>query len=175
MSLTTCSSEVVMQSHHDHQWVRWPSTAEQRNVRQASMSDELLIKALQPLNILQIGMQRQLLSGYRRQATVRGVGSLDQALGLLAEKEFDAIILGPDLADAWPTGAYERIAAAAGSTPIVVEADPVEPMMVVKRRQDRADDVIVRSAAAPLFLKRMILAAVLRSRALAASPDTQIG
>jgi hypothetical protein len=71
--------------------------------------------------------------------------------------------------------AYERLAEAAGSTPVVVKADPVEPMIMVKRRQDRADDVIVSSATPPLFLERMTLAAVLRNRALAASPGTQIG
>jgi DNA-binding NarL/FixJ family response regulator len=156
----------MMPSLHDHQW---PGRSK------GSISDELLIKALQPLSVLQIGSQRKLLGGCRGQVTVREVRSLDQALGLLAADEFDAIILGPDLADAWPTSVYEHVAKAAGSTPVVVKADPVEPMIMVKRRQDRADDVIVSSAAPPLLLERMTLAAVLRNRALAASPATQIG
>jgi len=79
------------------------------------------------------------------------------------------------LADAWPTAAYERVVEAADSTPVVVKADPVEPMIMVKRRRDRADDVIVSNAAPPLLLERIILAAVLLNRALAASPATQIG
>ena len=164
-----------MQSLHDHQWLGRASVVGRLNVPKGSISDELLIKALQPLSILQIGLQRQLLDGCRGQVTVREVRSLDQALGLLAAEEFDAIMLGPDLADAWPTAAYERVAEAAGSTPVVVKADPVEPMIMVKRRQDRADDVIVSSAAPPLFLERIMLAAVLRNRALAASPATEIG
>ena len=159
-------SEVMMPSFHNHQC---PGRSK------GSISDELLIEALQPLSVLQIGTQRQLLDGCRGQVTVREVRSLDQALGLLAADEFDAIILGPDLADAWPTAAYDHVAEAAGSTPVVVKADAVEPMIMVKRRQDRADDVIVSSAAPPLLLERMTLAAVLRNRALAASPATQIG
>jgi hypothetical protein len=164
-----------MQSLHDHQWLGRSSVAGRLNVPKGSISDELLIKALQPLSILQIGLQPQRLGGCRGQVTIREVGSLDQALGLLAADEFDAIILEPDLADAWPTAAYERIAEAAGSTPVVVKADPVEPMIMVKRRWDRAEDVIVSDAAPPLLLERIILAAVLRNRALAASPATQIG
>jgi hypothetical protein len=164
-----------MQSLHDHQWLGRSSVAGRLNVPKGSISDELLIKALQPLSILQIGLQPQRLGGGRGQLTVRKVRSLAQALGLLAEEEFDAIILEPDLADAWPTAAYERVAEAAGSTPVVVKADPVEPMIMVKRRWDRADDVIVSNAAPPLLLERIILAAVLRNRALAASPATQIG
>ena len=133
-----------MQSLHDHQWLGRSSVAGRLNVPKGSISDELLIKALQPLSILQIGLQPQLLGGGRGQLTVRKVRSLEQALGLLAEEEFDA--LGADFADAWPMSAYERLAEAAGSTPVVVKADPVEPMIMVKRRQDRADDVIVSSA-----------------------------
>jgi hypothetical protein len=164
-----------MQSLHDHQWLGRSSVAGRLNVPKGSISDELLIKALQPLSILQIGLQPQRLGGGRGQLTVRKVRSLAQALGLLAADEFDAIILEPDLADAWPTAAYERVVEAAGSTPVVVKADPVEPMIMVKRRWDRADDVIVSNAAPPLLLERIILAAVLLNRALAASPATQIG
>ena len=164
-----------MRSLHDHQWLGRSSVAGRLNVPKGSISDELLIKALQPLSILQIGLQPQRLGGGRGQLTVRKVRSLEQALGLLAEEEFDAIILEPDLADAWPTAAYERVAEAAGSSPVVVKADPVEPMIMVKRRWDRADDVIVSNAAPPLLLERIILAAVLRNRALAASPATQLG
>jgi hypothetical protein len=164
-----------MQSLHDHQWLGRSSVAGRLNVPKGSISDELLIKALQPLRILQIGLQPQRLGGGGGQLTVRKVRSLAQALGLLAEEEFDAIILEPDLADAWPTAAYERVVEVAGSTPVVVKADPVEPMIMVKRRWDRADDVIVSNAAPPLLLERIILAAVLRNRAIAASPATQIG
>ena len=164
-----------MESLDLRQWPARPGVAGRLGVPKGSIYDELLIKALQPLSILQIGMERQLLGRCRGQVTVCEIRSLDQALGLLAGEDFDVIVLGPDSADAWPTSAYERIAEAADSTPVVVTANPVKPMIMVKQRQDRADDMIVSSAAPTLVLERMILTAVLRSRALAASPATQVG
>jgi len=129
---------------------------------------------LQPLSLVQIGLQQQLFAGFRDQVKVRRIRSLEQALDLLAAEEFDAIVLGPDVPDAWPTTAYERLAESADTTPVVVEADSVEPMITVKQRQDRLDDTIVSSAAPILTVERVTLAAVLRHRTLAAV-GTQIG
>jgi DNA-binding NarL/FixJ family response regulator len=163
-----------MQALHDHQWLGRTSAAGWLDAPKGSISDELLIRALQPLSLLQIGLHQQLLGGCRGQVVVRRVRSVEHALSLLAGEEFDALILGPDVADEWPTSAYERLAETAGSTPVVVAADPVEPMLVVKRRQDRADDEIISSAAPSLALQRITLAAVLRSRALAAPFKSQL-
>jgi hypothetical protein len=164
----------MMQSIHDHQWLGRPSVAGRLEVPKGSVSDELLIRALLPLSLLQIGLQQQLFGGCRGQVMVRRVRSLEQALGHLGAEEFDAIVLGPDLPDAWPASAYERLAESADGTPVVVEADSVEPMIMVKRRQDRANDEIISSAAPILMLERITLAAVLRHRTLAAL-GTQIG
>lgn len=164
-----------MQVLHDHQWLGRTSVAGRLDVPKRSISDELLIRALQPLSLLQIGLHQQLFGGCRGQVVVRRVSSLEHALDLLAGEEFDAIIIGPDLVDEWPTSAYERLAETAGSTPVVVTADPAEPMLMVKRRQDRDDDVIVSAVAPTLVLERITLAAVLRNRALAASFNAQTG
>ena len=162
-----------MPALHD-QWLGRTSVAGRLEVPKGSVSDELLIRALQPLNLVQVGLQQQLFAGFRGQVKVRRIRSLEQALDLLAAETFDAIVLGPDVPDAWPTSAYERLAESAGSTPVVVEADSVEPMITVKQRQDRADDTIVSSAAPILVVERITLAAVLRHRTLA-GVGTQIG
>lgn len=163
-----------MQGLQHDQWLGGASVAGRLGVPSGSVSDELLIRGLQPLSLLQIGLQQQLFSGSRGEVTARIVRWLEHALGLLAGEEFDVIILGPELADAWPTTAYERLAEAAGSTPIVVAADQAESMLMVRRRQDRASDEIISSAAPPVVLERITLAAVLRNRALAAL-GAQIG
>ena len=138
------------------------------------ISDELLIKALQPLRILQIGTQQPLLdSGHR--AVASASATLEHGLCLLDRHEFDAIVLGSDIADGWPAVAYERLAEVAGSMPVLVQADVIGPMAVIKQRHDRAQDVIVAATAGPSLLERLILAAILRSRALAADPSTQTG
>jgi len=165
----------MMQALQDHQWLSRRSAAGRLEARNGSVSDELLIRALQPLSLLQIGMPQQLFDGWRGQAVVRIVRSLEHALGRLAGEDFDAIIIGPELTDAWPTTAYERLAEAAGSMPVVVAAGQEEPMLMVRQRQDRAHDEIISSAAPTLVLERITLAAVLRNRALAASFNAQIG
>jgi hypothetical protein len=50
-----------------------------------------------------------MVSGCRGEVAVRNVKSLEHALGLLAAEEFHVMILGPELTDAWPTAAYERL------------------------------------------------------------------
>ena len=167
-NVPTCSCEVMMQVLHDHQWLGRTSVAGRLGFPKGSVSDELLIRALQPLSLLQIGMPQELFAGWRGQAVVRIVRSLEHALGLLAGEEFDAMILGPELTDAWPTTAYERLAEAAGSIPVVVAAGQEEPMLMVRQRQDRAHDEIISSVAPSLVLERIVLAAVLRNRAFAA-------
>lgn len=102
------------------------------------------------------------------------VGSLHEAIALVAQHEFDAIVLGPKVADAWPTAAYEQIANLAGTTTVVVQTDYLGPMTTIKQRHGREQDVIVANAE-PSLLARLILAAILRRRALAEQPGAQIG
>jgi hypothetical protein len=163
--------EMIM-LHSDH-WLGRPEAAGRLAVRNASASDELLIKALQPLSLLQIGMQQQLL-GRRSGIATREAMALDEVLRLIDEEDFNAVVLGPDLADVWPTAAYERVAEVAGPIPIMVYTDSVEAMAMVKRRQERSEDVIVASDAMPRLLEHLLLAAILRNRALAESPGARI-
>jgi hypothetical protein len=167
--------EVVMWSQSDQQSTDWPCAAGRFGTRGAAISDELLIKALQPLSILQIGRQQPLLDRGGRAVASTNARTLEHGSYLLDRHEFDAIVLGSDIADGWPTVAYERLAEVAGSTPVLVQADVIGPMAVIKQRHDRSQDVIVAATAGPFLLKRLILAAILRSRALAADPGTQIG
>jgi hypothetical protein len=135
--------------------------------------DDLVIDALQPLSILQIGVPGQLLEGDCKGVVVRKVRSLDEAVCAVAEHEFDVIVLGSDV-DAWPTAAYEQLAEVAGSTAVLVKTDFVGPMAGIKQRQNREQDVIVATAE-PSLLRRLALAAILRRRALAEEPATKIG
>jgi hypothetical protein len=164
-----------MRMQSDQQSPDWPRAAGRFGIRGAAVSDELLIKALQPLSILQIGTQQPLLDSGRRAVATTNARSLEHGLCLFDRHEFDAIVLGSDVADGWPTVAYERLAEMAGSTPVLVQADVIGPMAIIKQRHDRAQDVIVAATGGPSLLKRLILAAILRSRALAADPGTQIG
>jgi hypothetical protein len=139
----------------------------------ASILDDLVIRALQPLSILQIGVRGQLLDKWGEVA-VRKARSLDEAVCAVVRREFDAVVLGADVGDAWPTAAYERIAELAGPTPVVVQTGFVEPMARIKQQRIREGDIIVATAN-PDLLGRLALTAILRSRALAEEPKTEIG
>lgn len=139
----------------------------------ASIHDDLVIEALQPLDILQIGCRGEVLDGDYGTAAVRRVGSLQEAVSAIAQHQFDAIVLGSGIADAWPTAAYEQIAKLAGRTPVVVETEHVGPMANLKQRHDREQDIIVATTK-PSLLPRLLLATVLRNRALAEDPGAQI-
>jgi hypothetical protein len=141
--------------------------------RHASILDDLVIRALQPLSILQIGVRGQLLDEWGEIA-VHKARSLDEAACAVARHEFDAVVLGADVGDAWTTAAYERIAELAGPTPVVVQAGFVEPMARIKQQQIRDGDIIVATAN-PHLLGRLALTAILRRRALAEEPKTGIG
>ena len=162
--------EMVMLCHVERSTAR---NGGQPDPRQGSIADDLVIQALQPLSILQIGVPGQLLDDCGEVA-VRKVRSLDEAVEALAQEEFDAIVLGSGVVDAWPTAAYEQIAELAGATPVVVQADFVEPMASIKQEHLRDEDIIAASAKSSL-LGRLALTAILRSRALAEEPGTQIG
>jgi hypothetical protein len=142
--------------------------------RRTSISDDLMVDALQPLSILEIGVPGKLWNGDCGRVAVRRVRSLEEAICAVARYEFDAIVLRSDVVDAWPTAAYEQMAGLAGPMPVLVQTDFIGPMAGIKQRQNREQDVIVATAE-PSLLRRLALAAILRSRALAEEPATQIG
>jgi hypothetical protein len=163
----TCP-EVIMLCHFESSIAK-RGVGGQSAPRRALILEDLVIEALQPLHILQLGVPGRLL-----EAAVREVRSLDEAIGALARHDFDAIVLGSSVADAWPTAAYDHIAKLAGSTPVLVQADFIGPMTGIKQQHDRKQDIIVASLR-PSLLGRLLLSAILRRRALAENRGTQIG
>ena len=158
---------------HPHDRIERPGTGGQPKAWRAAIRDDLVIRALQPLRILQIGVPGQLLDKWGEVA-VRKVRTLNEAVRAVVQQEFDAIVLGADAEDAWPTAAYERIAELAGPTPVVVQTGIVGPMACIKQQQIREGDIIVATAK-PYLLGRLALTAILRRRALAQAPETEIG
>jgi hypothetical protein len=142
--------------------------------RRALIRDDLVIEALQPVSILQIGVPGQLLNDDYGAVSVSKVNSLDEAISAMACDEFDAIVFGSGIVDAWPTAAYEEIAGLAGSTPVLVQTGFVAPMAAIKQQQDRNQDIIVGTAK-PSLLGRLALTAIMRNRALAEELGTPIG
>ena len=151
----------------DPQWLG-PASDGRRRVPNGSLSRALLVKALGPFSLLQIGFQPQLFCERPAEVAARVVTTLRQALDLLASEEFDVIVLGRDITDAWPTTVYQSLAEAVRSTPVIVAADRADTMLMVRRRLERNQDEIISPAVPTIVLELIALAAVLRHRALAA-------
>jgi hypothetical protein len=139
------------------------------------MRVEMLVGALCPLSILQIGSGKPLFRDADEGVLVADEGSLGGALNILNDKDFDAIVLGRGLRDAWPPTAYERLAEIAGSTPIVAWTDSVEQLTRLKVQHGRMQDLIVATAASSSVVEQLTLAATIRRRALAAESGLQTG
>lgn len=164
---------MIMLCHVDHSTAKH-GIGGKPDPRRVSITDDLVIQALQPLSILQIGVSEPLLESDRGEVSGPNIRSLDEAVGAIDQQEFDAIVLGSGAVDAWPTTAYEQIAGLAGSTPVVVQTDFVGPMASIKQQHLREQDIIVATAKS-LLLGRLVLTAILRSRALAEEQGTQVG
>jgi hypothetical protein len=139
------------------------------------MRVRMIVGALCPLSVLQIGSGKPLFHDADEGVLVAGEGSLGGALDILGRTEFDAIVLGRGLPDAWPPTAYERLVEIAGSTPIIAWTDSVEQLTRLKAQHGRMQDLIVAAAASSLVVEQLTLAVTIRRRALAAEPGLQTG
>ena len=127
---------------------------------------EMLVGALRPLSILQVGSGERLFRDVSEGVVLADKGSLGDALDTLSREKFDAIVLVWGVRDAWSSTAYERVAEIAGSTPIVAWTDSVEQLARLKAQHERTQDVIVAAAASSLVVEQLTLAATIRRRAL---------
>jgi CheY-like chemotaxis protein len=139
------------------------------------MRVRMIVGALCPLSILQIGSGKRLFHDADEGLLVAAEGALGDALDILGREEFDAIVLGRGLPDGWPPTAYERLAEMAGSTPIIAWTDSVEQLTRLKTQHGRMQDLIVAAAASSSVVEQLTLAATIRRRALAAEPGLQAG
>jgi hypothetical protein len=136
---------------------------------------EVLVGALRPLRILQIGSGKRLFREVNEGVVLADNGSLGDALDTLSREDFDVVVLGGGLRDAWSPAAYERLIEITGSTPIVAWTDSVEQLIRLKVQHGRAHDLIVAAAASSSIVEHLTLAATIRRRALATDPGLQTG
>jgi len=141
----------------------------------SNMRVEMLVGALQPLSILQVGGSKPLFPVANQGVALATRGLLRDALDTLSREHFDAIVLGSALQDAWSPTAYERVAEIAASTPIVAWTASVDQLVVLKTQQGRIQDVIVAAAVSQSIVEQLTLSAIIRSRALAAVSGLQTG
>jgi hypothetical protein len=140
---------------------------------EAHMRVEMLVAALRPLAILQVGSGQRLFRNAKADVARVDEDSLSGALDTLGREEFDAIVLGWGLRDAWSATAYERVAGIAGPISIVAWTDSVEQLTTLKAQHQREQDMIVAAATSSSVIEQLALAATIQRRALAAGPGVQ--
>jgi len=89
----------------------------------------------------------------------------------LTRRYYDAILVDLELPDAWATDVYQTLLESNEDIPVVVLAsswtDPPSPL----REPHRPFAIVRRERAVPALLRRLLISAALRSRALRALPE----
>ena len=94
------------------------------------------------------------------------VHTLEAAQRALARRHYDAILVDLDLPDAWPTDVYEALLGATEDTPIVVLTSSWTDPPGHLTGLHRPFAVVPRERSVPDLLRRLLISATLRKRAL---------
>jgi len=104
--------------------------------------------------------------------------TLETAKRALARRHYDAILLDPELPDAWARNVYETLVSTTEDTPIVVLASwSMEPLSRLAELH-RPFAIVPRDSSVPDLLRRLLISATLCKRALGAlseaAPDNAV-
>jgi DNA-binding NarL/FixJ family response regulator len=93
--------------------------------------------------------------------------TLETAKHALAHRRYDAILVDLELPDAWATDAYETLLSSTEDTPIVVLASSWTDPLSHLAESHRPFAIVPRKKSVPELLRRLLISATLRKRALA--------
>ena len=96
--------------------------------------------------------------------------SLAQALDHLRTQLYDAIVLEPNLPDSWPTDSYRRLSEEAEGVPFLILTD-VQDLGFLAQASPLPFAVLVKGEAGPAAIRRLLISAALRKRALTPGRD----
>ena len=139
-----------------------------------------IVNPAQPAHVLVVGSKGlDLLDGavdrYQPLFVLYEARTYADARQSLACRHYDAIVLDPELPDAWANVVYEDALVSARGSPLVVLATSwTEPPFRMPQTHGPFATV-PRGNASPDLLRRLLISAVLRNRALAPPVDAAIG
>jgi DNA-binding NarL/FixJ family response regulator len=107
---------------------------------------------------------------------IRACNSLAQALDHLRTQLYDAIVLEPNLPDSWPADSYRRLSEEAEGIPFLILTD-VQDLGFLAQASPLPFAVLAKGKAGPAAIRRLLISAALRKRALtpSAAPSAQSG
>jgi hypothetical protein len=83
---------------------------------------------------------------------------------------YDAIVLEPNLPDSWPTDSYRRLSEEAEGVPFLILTD-VQDLGFLAQASPLPFAVLVKGKAGPAAIRRLLISAALRKRALTPGRD----
>ena len=154
--------------------VRWSNTNETQLI-----ADDDIISTVNPAHILVVDATGTVSAGaIQRHAAFfvfHEASTWNDTLQALARRHYDAILLEPHLPDAWAIDVYQRLLAISDDIPIIAlntseitsglhQSTHKQPFALVWRENNSSD-----------LLRRLLISATLRSRALETSVDAAVG
>ena len=139
-----------------------------------------IVNPAQPAHVLVIGSKGldlldRAVDRYQPLFVLYEARTFADARQSLACRHYDAIVLDPELPDAWPNVVYEdALESSLGSPLVLVARSWTEPPFGVPET-NRPFAIVRKGNASPDRLRRLLISAVLRHRALAPPVDAAIG
>ena len=96
---------------------------------------------------------------------IRGCDSLAQASDHLRSQPYDAIVLEPNLPDCWPADSYLRLSERAEEIPFLI-LTYVQDLGFLAQASPLPFAVLAKDKAKPATIRRLLISAALRKRAL---------
>jgi hypothetical protein len=96
---------------------------------------------------------------------IRACNSLAQALDDLRTQLYDAIVLEPNLPDSWPADSYCRLSEEVEGVPFLILTD-VQDLGFLAQASQLPFAVLAKGKAGPAAIRRLLISAALRKRAL---------
>lgn len=130
-----------------------------------------IVSAARPAEVLVIGspgidVVRRATEKYAGSFVLFEAASLDDARRMLTRRSFDAVVLHPDLPDAWATHAYAILIEFTGDIPVLVLSDAGHGMSRIPAQLPRPFGEIRKSDSGTTKLRRLLVSATLQRRAL---------
>ena len=96
---------------------------------------------------------------------IRGCDSLAEASDHLRSQPYDAIVLEPNLPDSWPADSYRRLSEVADGVPFLILTQG-QDLEFLAQASPFPFAVLAKDKAEPATIRRLLISAALRKRAL---------
>jgi DNA-binding response OmpR family regulator len=149
----------------------------ERSKANVIVGDDDILSAARPAEILVIGSAifdtvRHATEKYARCFEVYETDSLEAARKMLIERSYDAVVLNPDLPDAWAAHAYAVLSELTGAVPVLLLTDGRNGVFGIPAQLSRPFCEIGTGTDNTRQIRRLLISATLQKKALEVPSET---